>query len=143
MSRPSRTQQLENPEVLYRLKLAEKPGSGAGTADKILEAREKERALNQKDEETKKRRRLSARFINCEIVQILIFILRSSSASSDSHSESESGSSDDDSESDGTESDSSSGSDSDARSRSSSVSSGSRRAKRTKRTRGRSRSSSR
>ncbi|KAH7877958.1 zinc knuckle-domain-containing protein [Lentinula edodes] len=52
VSRPSRTQQLENPRVLAKLKASGKPSvevpeefkKSAGTANRLLEAKEKERS---------------------------------------------------------------------------------------------------
>ncbi|KAJ7109716.1 zinc knuckle-domain-containing protein [Mycena crocata] len=69
VSRPSRTQQLENPSVLAKLKAAGKPSVEVpeefkkkdGTANRILEAKEKERENavkgKGKEKETKKARR--------------------------------------------------------------------------------------
>jgi len=106
VSRPSRTEQLENPNVLAKLKAAGKPSVEVpeefkkkdGTANRILEENAKAREKGkekEKERETKKARR--------------------SSTSSDSDSESDSSSS---SGSDsGSSSDSSSGSDSSGRSR--------------------------
>ncbi|KAJ7134609.1 zinc knuckle-domain-containing protein [Mycena epipterygia] len=99
VSRPSRTQQLENPNVLAKLKAAGKPSVEVpeefkqkdGTANRILEAKEKERENvgkgKGKEKESKRARR--------------------SSSSSDSDSESDSSSS-----GSGSSSDSSSDSDS-------------------------------
>ncbi|KAJ7505338.1 zinc knuckle-domain-containing protein [Mycena galericulata] len=68
VSRPSRTQQLENPNALAKLKAAGKPSvevpeefkQKEGTANRILEAKEKERDAVKgkgKEKETKKARR--------------------------------------------------------------------------------------
>jgi len=99
VSRPSRTQQLENPSVLAKLKVAGKPSVEVpeefkkkdGTANRILTEKAKEREKG-KERESKKARR--------------------SSASSDSDSDSDSSSS-----GSGSGSDSSSESDSSGRSR--------------------------
>nr|GAT60296.1 predicted protein [Mycena chlorophos] len=95
VSRPSRTQQLENPSTLAKLKASGKPSvevpeefkKKEGTADAILEAREKERNAQQdkdkgKGRETKKARRRSRSSSD------------SDSTSSDSDSDSDSSSSD-------------------------------------------------
>jgi len=99
VSRPSRTQQLENPSVLAKLKAAGKPSVEVpeefkkkdGTANRILEAKEKEResAVKGKGKEKESKR------------------ARRSSSSSDSDSDSDS-----DASSSGSSSDSSSDSDS-------------------------------
>ncbi|KAJ6559208.1 zinc knuckle-domain-containing protein [Mycena vulgaris] len=69
VSRPSRTQQLENPSVLAKLKAAGKPSVEVpeefkqkdGTANRILEAKEKERETASKgkgkEKESKRARR--------------------------------------------------------------------------------------
>jgi len=104
VSRPSRTQQLESPSVLAKLKTAGKPSVEVpeefkkkdGTANRILEEKAKEREKGKekgKERESKKAR-------------------RSSSSDSDSDSDSDSSSS-----GSGSSSDSSSGSDSSGRSR--------------------------
>ncbi|EPT05203.1 hypothetical protein FOMPIDRAFT_1027394 [Fomitopsis schrenkii] len=110
ISRPSRTQQLENPRVLSKLKADGKPSvdvpeefqNKPGTANRILEAKEKERAKDSEGGKKKRSRSSSS----------------SGSNSSDSDSESDSSSASDSST--GSDSDSgSSGSGSDsARSRS-------------------------
>jgi len=102
VSRPSRTEQLENPSVLAKLKAAGKPSVEVpeefkkkdGTANRILEEKAKEREKG-KERESKKARRSSS----------------SSDSDSDSDSDSSSGSGS------GSSSDSSSGSDSSGRSR--------------------------
>jgi len=107
ITRPSRTQQLENPRVLAKLKVDGKPSvevpeefkNKSGTANRILEAKEKARA--KEDGSKKKRGRSSS---------------RSDSDSSDSGTDS---GSDSDSDSD---SDSGSSSDSDSKSGSGSAS---------------------
>ncbi|GJE97173.1 zinc knuckle-domain-containing protein [Phanerochaete sordida] len=113
LSRPSRTQQLENPRVLAKLKADGKPSVEVpdefkrkpGTANKILEEKEKARAKEgsskDKDGEPPRKRRKRSR----------------SSSSSGSGS---SGSSTSDSDSSGSSSDSDSDSDSDSSSSSSS-----------------------
>jgi len=110
VSRPSRTQQLENPRVLAKLNADGKPSvevpeefkAKSGTANRILEAKEKQRAdEGEKDEESsRKRRRSSSRSSGSD-----------SSDSDSSESDSESGSSS------GSGSDSGSSSRSDSRSR--------------------------
>ncbi|KAJ7459845.1 zinc knuckle-domain-containing protein [Mycena latifolia] len=72
VSRPSRTQQLENPSVLAKLKAAGKPSvevpeefkQKEGTANRILEAKEKEREKvdkgKGKEKDSKKARRSSS-----------------------------------------------------------------------------------
>ncbi|KAK0221813.1 zinc knuckle-domain-containing protein [Armillaria fumosa] len=118
VSRPSRTQQLENPRVLAKLKADGKPSvevpeefkNPKGTANKILAAKEKEREEKEKAVDGRRKRARSS---------------SSSDSSSDSDSDSDSGSD--------------SGSDSDSGS-SSSESSG--RGRGRKRRRSRSRSSS-
>ncbi|CAL1713281.1 unnamed protein product [Somion occarium] len=95
ISRPSRTQQLENPRVLAKLKSAGQPSvevpeefkQKSGTANKILSAKEKERA-KEKEPSKKKARR----------------------SSSDEESESDTSSSDSDSDSDSSDSESESSS---------------------------------
>ncbi|KAF7299033.1 SHSP domain-containing protein [Mycena indigotica] len=95
VSRPSRTQMLENPSVLAKLKASGKPSvevpeefkKKEGTANAILEAREKERADAQGKGKGKERENKKVR--------------RSHSSSSDSSSsDSESGSSGSSSDSD-------------------------------------------
>ncbi|KAI0712201.1 zinc knuckle-domain-containing protein [Earliella scabrosa] len=91
ISRPSRTQMLENPKLLAKLKADGKPSvevpeefkSKSGVANKILEAKEKERAKNQdKDKgEGSSQKRKRSRSVS------------SSSSSSDSDSDSDSDSS--------------------------------------------------
>jgi len=96
VSRPSRTQQLEKPGVLAKLKLDGKPSldvpeeftSKPGTANRILEAKEKEREKGKGKERPSKRAK------------------RNSDSESDSGSSSGSGS-DDSSSSSGSDSDSS------------------------------------
>ncbi|KAK0504044.1 zinc knuckle-domain-containing protein [Armillaria luteobubalina] len=120
VSRPSRTQQLENPRVLAKLKADGKPSvevpeefkNPKGTANKILAAKEKEREEKEKAVDGRKKRARS-------------------SSSSDSSSDSDSDS----------DSDSSSGSDSDS-GLSASGSSGRGRGRKRRRSRSRSSSSS-
>ncbi|KAH9841528.1 zinc knuckle-domain-containing protein [Rhodofomes roseus] len=65
ISRPSRTQQLENPRVLAKLKADGQPSvevpeefkNKSGTANRILEAKEKERAKGTEGGRKKKRSR--------------------------------------------------------------------------------------
>ncbi|KAF8903169.1 zinc knuckle-domain-containing protein [Gymnopilus junonius] len=113
VSRPSRTQQLENPKVLAKLKAEGKPSvevpeefkKPVGTANKILEAKEKERLKEEKGkakEEVPPRKKKKRRSHSTS----------GSDTNSDSSSESDSSSSDSSSESD-------SGSSSDSRSESS------------------------
>ncbi|CAK5270304.1 unnamed protein product [Mycena citricolor] len=102
VSRPSRTEMLENPSVLAKLKASGKPSievpeefkKKEGTANRILEAKEKEREVKDKgkgkEREPKKARRSS----------------RSSSDSESDSDSSRSSSSDSDSDSSGSESDS-------------------------------------
>ncbi|KAI0648124.1 zinc knuckle-domain-containing protein [Trametes meyenii] len=102
ITRPSRTKMLENPKVLAKLKAEGKPSvevpeefkSKSGTANRILEAKEKERSetLTSKGEGSSKKRRRSGSV---------------SSSSSDSDSDSDSGSSDSESSDSDSESDSS------------------------------------
>jgi len=110
VSRPSRTQQLENPRTLAKLKVEGKPSvevpeefkNKTGTANRILEAKEKERAKDNEKGKGKEER-LSKK-------------ARRSSAPSSSNSDS---SSDSDSDSDSDSGSSSSSSDSDSASDSS------------------------
>ncbi|KAH9950552.1 zinc knuckle-domain-containing protein [Amylocystis lapponica] len=124
ISRPSRTQQLENPRVLAKLKTDGKPSvevpdefkTKSGTANRILEAKEKQRAQDvgkeERGESSKKKRRRCVPVASC-----LLFasscVLRSSSSSSGSDSSSSGSDS-------GSDSNSDSGSDSDSGSSSSS-----------------------
>ncbi|KAF5382425.1 hypothetical protein D9615_002776 [Tricholomella constricta] len=102
VSRPSRTQQLENPKLLAKLKAEGKPSvevpeefkTKSGTANKILESKENERLKEIKDKDEGPSRKRARR-------------------SSSSDSDSDSDLSDSDSSSD-SGSDSSSGSDSDS-----------------------------
>jgi len=88
VSRPSRTQQLEKPKLLAKLQAEGKPSvevpeefiTKKGTANKILEGKEKERSKDDKSAEGSKRRRGS---------------VSTSSSSSGSDSGSQSGSSSD------------------------------------------------
>ncbi|KAI1789587.1 zinc knuckle-domain-containing protein [Ganoderma leucocontextum] len=91
ISRPSRTQQLENPKVLAKLKADGKPSvevpeefkSKTGTANRILEEKEKERLKNQDKGEgsSRKRRRyvppwgsiLTTCMLTCHL-QLRIFV---------------------------------------------------------------------
>ncbi|KAF8237191.1 hypothetical protein L208DRAFT_1356591 [Tricholoma matsutake] len=96
ISRPSRTQQLENPRVLAKLKSEGKPSvevpkeflKKSGTANKILEAKERERLKltqdTEEDSSKKRARNMSARASSS-----------SGSDSSDSKSDSESDSASD------------------------------------------------
>jgi len=111
VSRPSRTQELENPRVLAKLKAEGKPSvevpeefKKGGTANRILEAKEKERAKANEEERPRKKARRSRS--------------ASSSSDSDSSSGSSSSSSDSDSDSDSSGSGSESHSDSSSSSRS-------------------------
>ncbi|KAK7682382.1 hypothetical protein QCA50_014587 [Cerrena zonata] len=96
ISRPSRTQQLENPRVLAKLKSDGKPSvevpeefkQKSGTANKILEAKEKERAKEKEPPKKKSRRRSSSSSDSNSDSD------SDSSGSSDSDSDSSSGSSD-------------------------------------------------
>ncbi|KAI0086551.1 zinc knuckle-domain-containing protein [Irpex rosettiformis] len=111
VSRPSRTQQLENPRTLAKLKADGKPSVDvpeefkrkSGVANKILEEKEKERAKegSSKDAEPPRKRRK-----------------RDSSVSSSSSESSHSSSSDSTSSDSDSDSSSDSGSDSDSQSRS-------------------------
>ncbi|KAJ4482139.1 zinc knuckle-domain-containing protein [Lentinula aciculospora] len=122
VSRPSRTQQLENPRVSAKLKANGKPSvevpeefkKSAGTANRLLEAKEKERAITSGSKESGQKR--------------------------DRHSDSNSSSSDSDSDSSSSDSDSDSSESSDS---DSSGSKHSRAHKRRRRSRSRSRSKSR
>ncbi|KAF5315206.1 hypothetical protein D9619_007097 [Psilocybe cf. subviscida] len=111
LTRPSRTQQLENPKVLAKLKAEGKPSvevpeefkKPVGTANKILEAKEKERLKEDKGKgkekeasHKRKRRRRSRSTSDSDS--------GSSSSGSDSDSDSDSSSSDSDSSSSGSES---------------------------------------
>ncbi|CCM01877.1 uncharacterized protein FIBRA_03948 [Fibroporia radiculosa] len=101
ISRPSRTKQLENPRVLAKLKADGKPSvevpeeftKKTGTADRILEAKEKAREKEDENQDGRKKRR------------------RSSESGSNSSSDTDS-----DSDSDSDSSDSESNTDSDSRS---------------------------
>ncbi|EGN98406.1 hypothetical protein SERLA73DRAFT_74622 [Serpula lacrymans var. lacrymans S7.3] len=65
VSRPSRTQQLENPKVLAKMKAEGKPSvevpeefkTKSGTANRILEAKEKEREGGQAEGKDKARKK--------------------------------------------------------------------------------------
>ncbi|KAJ3977833.1 zinc knuckle-domain-containing protein [Lentinula raphanica] len=99
VSRPSRTQQLENPRALGKLnggkpsvEVPEEFKQSAGTANRLLEAKEKERAGTDTSKGKKKNRRPDSD--------------GSSSDSSDSDSSSSSSDSDSDSDSDSSSSDS-------------------------------------
>ncbi|EPQ54476.1 hypothetical protein GLOTRDRAFT_43201 [Gloeophyllum trabeum ATCC 11539] len=103
LSRPSRTQQLENPKALAKLKADGKPSvevpeefkTKAGTANRILSAKEKERAKVEKESSDHPRKRAK----------------RGSSSDDSSDSDSDSGSnSDSDSSSSASDSESGSGS---------------------------------
>lgn len=92
ISRPSRTQQLENPKILAKLKADGKPSvevpeefkSKSGTANRILEEKEKERLkIQDKGEGSSHKRRRSGSASS------------SSGSDSDSNSDSDSGSSSD------------------------------------------------
>ncbi|KAI0670855.1 zinc knuckle-domain-containing protein [Trametes maxima] len=133
ITRPSRTKMLENPKVLAKLKAEGKPSvevpeefkSKSGTANRILEAKEKERSetLTSKGEGTsKKRRRCALRWISSMCSHSLMThnhrsgSVSSSSSDSDSDSDSSSGSNDSESSGSDSESDSSEGSRSRSRS---------------------------
>ncbi|KAI0034634.1 zinc knuckle-domain-containing protein [Vararia minispora EC-137] len=124
VSRPSRTQQLEKPNILAKLRAEGKPSVDVpdefrlkpGTADKILEAKEKEREKEKKSKEpSAKRRRRQRRSRSSDT--------SSSKSDNDSDSDSDSGSD----SSSGSESRSDSDSDSSSASDSSSSSRRSRR----------------
>jgi len=99
VSRPSRTQMLENPKLVDKLRKEGKPSvevpeefkNKSGMADKILQAREKEReadkGINDADKRDKKKARRSSRSSSSSRDS------DASSSSSDSDSDSESGSS--------------------------------------------------
>ncbi|RPD62383.1 hypothetical protein L226DRAFT_568833 [Lentinus tigrinus ALCF2SS1-7] len=82
VSRPSRTQMLENPKLLAKLKAEGKPSvevpeefkSKSGTANRILEAKEKERAKSQDKGEgsSKKRKRYVSVKIRLVIIRLVI-----------------------------------------------------------------------
>ncbi|PAV17211.1 zinc knuckle [Pyrrhoderma noxium] len=99
VSRPSRTQMLEKPGLLAKLKAEGKPSvevpeefkNKSGTANKILEAKEKERQ-KEKAAENKKRKR--SRSSNSESSDSDSDSDSSSGSDSDSDSDSDSGSSD-------------------------------------------------
>ncbi|KAJ3747268.1 zinc knuckle-domain-containing protein [Lentinula detonsa] len=141
ISRPSRTQQLENPRALAKLKASGKPSvevpedfkKSVGTANRLLEAKEKERAgASQTKGSGKKRDRQCVSFL-------LIF-----SPNTDRFNSTDSDSSSSDSDTDSSSSDSDSDSDSSGSSVSeSSGSSRSRNHKRRRRSRSRSKSGSR
>jgi len=97
VSRPSRTAQLENPRVLAKLKADGKPSvdvpeefkNKSGTADRILEAKEKQREQEKTNRAKKRAKRSSSASVsNSESKS------ESESSSSDSGSDSESSSSD-------------------------------------------------
>jgi len=100
ISRPSRTQQLENPRILAKLKVDGKPSvevpeefkNKSGTANRILEAKEKARA---KEEGSKKKRGRSSSRSDSESSDSGT----DSGSDSDSDSDSDSGSSSSDSDS--------------------------------------------
>ncbi|KAH9933109.1 uncharacterized protein BXZ73DRAFT_77285 [Epithele typhae] len=101
LSRPSRTQQLENPKVLAKLKAEGKPSvevpeefkTKSGTANRILEAKEKERAKAQdKGEGSSKRKRCLIRFYQFGFCFGLGLVQRLGSDSDSSGSSSSSGS---------------------------------------------------
>ncbi|TFK52574.1 hypothetical protein OE88DRAFT_1657912 [Heliocybe sulcata] len=111
LSRPSRTQQLENPRSLAKLKEAGRPSvdvpeelkSKTGTANRILEAKEKERAEKKKSSDGPSRKR-ARRGSSSDSSSGSDSSSQSDSSESDSNSDTESSSSDSDSESSGSRS---------------------------------------
>ncbi|KZT19484.1 hypothetical protein NEOLEDRAFT_1077767 [Neolentinus lepideus HHB14362 ss-1] len=78
LSRPSRTQQLENPRALAKLKEAGKPSvevpaelkSKTGTANRILEAKEKERAKTKKEKSDGRPRKRARRLVEMSRIRM-------------------------------------------------------------------------
>ncbi|KAJ8509248.1 hypothetical protein ONZ45_g8560 [Pleurotus djamor] len=86
VSRPSRTQQLEKPNILAKLKSAGKPSvevpeefkTKTGTANKILEAKEKERARDDAGPSKKRGRSSSSSSASSSVLLVVHGLLRAS-----------------------------------------------------------------
>ncbi|TBU47769.1 zinc knuckle-domain-containing protein [Dichomitus squalens] len=79
VSRPSRTQQLENPKLLAKLKADGKPSvevpeefkSKSGTANRILEQKEKERSKDKGEGSSRKRGRYAPPYAMRAVIHVL------------------------------------------------------------------------